>query len=308
MFRRLPIFLVLAILSISIVPNLTWACACGCGVFDVGTAAMFPNGAGGMAFLEYDYLDQSQNRSGAGQSLASDNSDTRIQTHMAKIGGQYLFNRAWGARIEAPYWFRHFETPDPNSGSPIATNHSSIGDIRLNAIYTGSSDDLSTGLTFGVKLPTGSSNYGRFDLDTQIGSGSYDLLLGAYHLVKLSSDGVWNGFGTINFDQPTVSKHAYIPGNEVDAGLGAYYSGWHFGTVGVSPVLATLFTFRGSDAGALGHPRDTGYRRVHIAPGIETDFGTFRFTAEVQLPIYQYYNGNQLAAPIAYKCALIMMF
>ena len=31
-----------------------YACACGCGVFDVGTASMLPQGPGGMAWLEYD--------------------------------------------------------------------------------------------------------------------------------------------------------------------------------------------------------------------------------------------------------------
>ena len=37
-----------------------WACACGCGVFDVGTASMYPLATGGMIFLESDALDQNQ--------------------------------------------------------------------------------------------------------------------------------------------------------------------------------------------------------------------------------------------------------
>jgi hypothetical protein len=31
---------------IALTPALSFACACGCGVFEVGTAALFPEGAG----------------------------------------------------------------------------------------------------------------------------------------------------------------------------------------------------------------------------------------------------------------------
>ena len=40
------------------------ACACGCGVFDVGTSSMLPQGTGGVAWFEYDYQNQNRNRSG----------------------------------------------------------------------------------------------------------------------------------------------------------------------------------------------------------------------------------------------------
>lgn len=34
--------LVAAVFLISLTPSLTWACACGCGIFDVGTPSLFP--------------------------------------------------------------------------------------------------------------------------------------------------------------------------------------------------------------------------------------------------------------------------
>ena len=46
-------------------PTASFACACGCNVFDVGTGAMLPTGAGGNAFVEYDFMDQTRNWSGA---------------------------------------------------------------------------------------------------------------------------------------------------------------------------------------------------------------------------------------------------
>ena len=38
-------------------PGFALACACGCGVFDVGTAAMILTHPGGMLYLEDDYQD-----------------------------------------------------------------------------------------------------------------------------------------------------------------------------------------------------------------------------------------------------------
>ncbi|MBV8343012.1 MAG: hypothetical protein JO173_11605, partial [Gammaproteobacteria bacterium] len=61
-------------------PRLAVACACGCGVFDVGTSSMFPSHVGGMVFVEQDYMDQDQNWSGTTSAPAGDNSDKRIRT------------------------------------------------------------------------------------------------------------------------------------------------------------------------------------------------------------------------------------
>jgi hypothetical protein len=49
------------LLAMSLAPRIGWACACGCGVFDVGTGLMLPEGAGGMVYVNYDYQDQDHN-------------------------------------------------------------------------------------------------------------------------------------------------------------------------------------------------------------------------------------------------------
>ena len=48
-FMRKIFFIVLFLIFsfFNIMPSVSWACACGCGVFDVGTASMFPSGQGG---------------------------------------------------------------------------------------------------------------------------------------------------------------------------------------------------------------------------------------------------------------------
>ena len=131
-----------------LLPGLSLACACGCGIFDVGTSSMYASHAGGMASFEFDYLDQSHNRN-------------------------------WGASLELPYWHRMFKTTDPDTGDIVSSTHGAIGDVRVKGVYTGFSADMSTGLTFGLKLASGDHSYANFDPDTQIGSGSTDLLLGA---------------------------------------------------------------------------------------------------------------------------------
>ena len=104
------------------------ACACGCGVFNVGTSSMFPNGQGGMAFLQYDYQDQNRNWSGSSQVPAANNDDKEIKSDFVTAGLQYMFNSSWGVQAEVPFAYRYFKTAD---GS---TSWGSLGDIRVEAL------------------------------------------------------------------------------------------------------------------------------------------------------------------------------
>ena len=294
--------------TLLILPSSSYGCACGCGLFDVGTNAMFPTGAGGMVFFEYNFLDQNQNRNRSTSASADDNGDKEIRTHFFKVGGQYMFNRNWGAQVEVPYWSRHFSTTD-DSGNSAIFDHAALGDIRLKGIYAGLFDDMSTGITFGLKLPTGDASYPSFDADTEIGTGSTDLLLGIYHLGKITQNNLWNWFVQVNLDEPILSKPGYLPGNEVNTVVGAYYNGWTFGEANkVAPILELLASARGSDNGVLANEDASGYRRLLVSPGVELDLGRFRIYADIQAPLYQYYNGDQLSAPVGYKFGTLYSF
>ena len=214
-----------AVLALAI-PGLSLACACGCGVFDVGTSSMYANHTGGMAYVEYDYLDQSHNYSGTSSAPAADNPDKAIRTKFMTLGGQYQFNRTWGLSMEVPYWDRYFQTTDEESGAIVESTHGAVGDIRIKGTYTGISADMSTGLTLGVKLANGDTSYPNFDADTQIGSGSTDLLLGGYHLGRLTADNRWSYFLQAQWDQPVWHKDNYRPGAEGVAVAGVYFEGW----------------------------------------------------------------------------------
>lgn len=80
---------------------------------------------------------------------------------------QYMFNRTWGASLRIPYVNRNTKSTmiDEDSGDSINSfsRVNSLGDIRLNGIYSGFSSDMSAAITFGLKLPTGQSNAKSFD-------------------------------------------------------------------------------------------------------------------------------------------------
>ena len=97
-----------AILLLKPLPTL--ACACGCDVFDVGGDQMPPMQRGGEAFVEYDYMDQSQNWASVKAAPAANNTDKEIKTNFVTAGVAYTFNQNWAAIVQVPIWNREFRT------------------------------------------------------------------------------------------------------------------------------------------------------------------------------------------------------
>ncbi len=279
--------------------SLAAACACGCGIFDVQTGAVLPTHVGGFAFAEYDYTDQDRNRSGARQAPAEDNSDRRLRTDFFTLGGQYMLDRRWGIMAELPYWTRRFDTID-GSGPPASFRHGSLGDVRLRGIYSGFSPDMSAGLTFGVKLPTGQIHQNGLDRDTQIGTGSTDLLLGGYKMATVAAGRVgWYADGL--YDQPVLTAGGYRPGAELDAALGAYDNDWSVAGVKVAPIAQAVASQRWSDQGVKAAPANTGYRRLALGPGLQLVYRSASLYGDVAFPVWQYVKGNQITAPAFVK-------
>lgn len=275
------------------------ACACGCGVFQVGTSSQMPTtfGSGTTWYAQLNYLDQSGLWSGDSRAPSGASEDRQIRTVFGTVGMMRMFNRNWGLRVDLPYWSRRFVTTGPTD-QPVTFNHAALGDIRISGIYTGFSPDRSSGLTFGVKLPTGDWTYPGFDRDTQIGSGTTDLLVGGYHQWKFGSDGRWSGFVQATTDLPANRRDGYRPGAELDAAVGVYTAGWTVaGGLHVTPILQTLVAVRGHDTGPSADPDNTGYRRLLAAPGIELQWRHTRLDVRVARPLYQHVRGNQLVAP-----------
>lgn len=304
MGRLIPLLLLLV--GGVLVPPRAYACACGCGVFDVQmsgsvpdrdlqTASALPTPSGSSAFLEYDYTNQDQNWSQGRKAPAEKNGDLRIRTNFVTAGARAMRADGWGLMTEVPLWQRYFQTTD-DSGDIVDSKHSFLGDVRLRGVYAGFSPDMSSGLTFGAKLPTGNYKNPDFDRDTQVGTGSTDLLLGAYHVGVVPSAARWRWFADGQLDEPVLIAAGYRPGAELDALAGAAYYGWRPGGVRVTPLAQVIGSVRWRDSGTAAHWGDTGTRRLVLSPGLELAAGGVRVNADVGFPVAQYVNGNQLVA------------
>ena len=289
-------------------------CACGCTLFDVGSLIEFPSHPGGMLSLDYNFQDQNRNWSGSSRAPDNNNNDKEIRTNFVTSNLFYQFNQSFAASLDVPFVNRTFKTIGGASGSdPVTVNWSALGDIRLKGLYTGFAKDLSTGISFGLKLPTGdwkfNDIYGTVDRDTEIGSGSVDFLIGAYHHQKLAKGSNWGWFTQIDSDLPAFTQGGYRPGFEIDAAAGIQYNGWSTPKESFKPVLQFKGAERTRDSGpAAADPVASGYQRVLIAPGVEIDLHPLKIYADVELPIYQHVNGNQLMAPALFKVTVGYLF
>jgi hypothetical protein len=194
-----------------------------------------------------------------------------------------------------------------------------LGDIRLKGIYTGFSPDLSSGLTFGLKLPTGSYTHndanGDVDRDSEIGTGSTDLLLGGFHRGSVTKDNRVNWFVQAELDLPTLTQAHYRPGVEIDTAAGLYYSGLSLGRMKITPIAQVIASERTSDTGANASggsnaPGEvaSGYQRIMLSPGIEFNWHPVSLYADVELPVFQDFRGNQLVASALFKVILTYHF
>jgi len=285
------------VLLLALAPSASFACACGCGVFDVGSLALISDMQQPSAFVEYNFMDQNRNWSGTGRAPASDNEDVEIRSHFVTLGAHTTIADGWSVMAELPVVDRVFKTDD---GAGVETfEHTSLGDMRLMGAYSGFFDGMATSAIFGVKLPTGDFNIAGFDRDTAIGGGSTDLLLGLSHTGLLSDDFGW--YGQIMWDKPLLTQGSYTPGTELNGAVGIYYDGLSLGGVKIVPMLQAIASNRTRDGGANATPDDTGYNRILLSPGIEVDFRNWRLSGDIEFPVYQDVNGNQLAADRLFK-------
>jgi hypothetical protein len=316
---RIVYLFVAAGLALISAPGLIWACACGCSIFDVGTPSLIPNGAGGTVWFEYDFQNQYINWHATQPSAYANNSDKQIKTHFLTAGGQYMFNRYFGLMVTVPYWARIFRTEGATPDQIDQFRHANFGDVRVWGMYTGLLEDMSLGLLAGFKLPTGDHTYEDFDRDTSIGTGSTDLLLAAYKVGDFPTrignlnltfrDRPFSYYTQVQYEYPFRSTGNYTPGKELDTALGSFYDFGHVGTLNeLAPFLTLLGSFRTHDLGSEADTPDSGYDRVHIAPGGEIGWKAFKLYADIEFPLYQYVDGNQLTAPYLIKTILSYTF
>jgi hypothetical protein len=302
---RNDLFPAAALAALALAPSGALACACGCGVFNVGSGTFLPSMApsGFTAWVTYNFMNQNQNWEGASSAPAADNADKRIRTSFITLGGEYTLNRDWTLTANLPLYDRDFTSTDDGTvagpaGSHYTAHVFALGDLQVMATYSGFGSDHRTGLSLGLKLPTGlyTSPLGplggaQFDRDTLPGTGSTDLLLGGYHVGALDKAEKLNWFVQARYDVAFATRDQYRPGNELDAAFGLSYD---LGEVGpftdVAPFVQGVNSYRGHDTGVNADPPNSGYERVLVGPGVSMRVKRVTFTANVEIPVYQHTN------------------
>jgi hypothetical protein len=338
--RRLPgrsvraVIAFLATILLSFVPLLSLtttparACACGCSVFDVGGLGMpEEQDHGGRFFTEFWYGDQTKNYVGSSSAPASLNSDKELKTQWINVGFMYNFNRDWGVMVRIPTANRDLTT-DTGTGI-VSFSSKDVADVEIMGIYTGFFNDMSTGIIFGLKLPTGTFHALGMDRDNQIGTGSTDLLLGAFHRGLLSGDNAWQYFAQIIMRKPFMYQSAidpqglfdgnpgvvqtYYPATQFDGAIGINYNNFYHvaGLDKITPLVQVIMSHRAADSGTGADPLNSGFDRVMLSPGVEftkvvdeANKRVIKFYADIEIPIYYRANSannagteGQLVAP-----------
>lgn len=284
--------------------NQALACASGCGISNIGTSTLMPNETGGIVFSQYDYVAQKHNWHQT-KRTSGHNHDRRIETQTATLGAQYMFNRDFGGQIRIPHVTRQLVN-QPHHGGLTSNRNSDIGDVRISGIFSGLFEDMSTGFTLGLKLPTGQTNAKNFSRNTQIGSGSYDAILGFYHKKPFGNSNA-GYFLQAAWEKPFAYHQGYKPGDELSSAIGTYYSFKSFGSIkAISPILQITSAKKSSDRGwaDVSHNGHSGYKFFYFNPALEIALDNYKLYFDVGLPISRSVKGNQLVPQNTYKVIL----
>lgn len=237
----------------------------------------------------------------------------------------YRFDADWGIDLLLPWVVRDHSTygdqdqpyqaaqtaPDQVSAAKLA----GLGDLKLLGSYQGFLPTHNFGVQLGVKLPTG--RYGgetqdgvtvghpvRFhngpaagdglDTSLQAGTGSTDLIVGAYDYQPVSQnfDAFVNGqFQSAVSQRLNAADADFRPGNLASLSFGVRYEA-HADWV---PQLQINLQHKSADQGALADRPDSAGTVAYLSPGISASLGKrLQAYAFVQVPVYSHLSGYQL--------------
>jgi hypothetical protein len=183
-----------------------------------------------------------------------------------------------------------------------AWDFTSLGDVRVVGRYQfagiGDPHNPSTnGVNLGLKLPTGRTSVdnaqsGTAERSLQPGSGTTDLVLGAFHHQKLGArDASW--FAQARYQHALDSRDNFKPGAQFGADLG-----YRHGMGAKWGLLAQLnFVHKRADSGREAEPADSGSRAWYASPGVSYAVGrNMQVYAFYQHALYRKVTGVQLGA------------
>ena len=307
MFSLIPAARAVATLLLAAASADALACsACGCTLNADWATQGLTSRTGVTADLRVDWFNQDDLRSGTGRvnraALPLPN-DEEIQQHTingnATFTLDYGLDENWGVTLMLPWLDRRHTTIAEGDTDISSSRSSSIGDVRVLARYMGLSEDKDWGLQFGLKLPTGDSHGVDFDAGPQQGqmvdrglqpgTGSTDLLVGAFKFGALGETADW--FGQALLQIPVASDRAFKPGVGANLTAGVRYRGLG----AVVPQMQFNSRIEKRETGSEADTPNSGATLVYFSPG-----ATFNVSEKTsvylfgQVPVYQRVNGMQL--------------
>ena len=326
-FNRLPLWTLAGVLS-SAAPVAAWACAtCGC-TLSADAAAGYSAIPGVRFNFEYDYINQDALRSGTGTAtpaqvinnpsnpaLGGGEIEKQTINRYLTMGMSYSPNSEWNVSVLVPYVMRTHTTfgqqATPYTSSETASDHisgarlSDPGDVKIIGSYQGLLPTHNLGVQLGVKLPTG--HYGTavnfntgpnagtpLDASLQAGTGSTDLIVGAYYYRPVSQN--FDAFVNGQFQSAVRHKqdqpgNDFRPGNSATMSVGLRYEAhpqWF-------PQLQVNLLRKSADQGALADTTDTAGTVAYLSPGVTLHvMGNLHLFAFAQIPTYSRLDGYQL--------------
>jgi len=241
------------------------------------------------------------------------------------LGLTYSPSSAWNINLQIPYIDRSHSTyssattSDLNAANLSSLSFNDFGDAKLIASYQGLLPTNNLGFQFGIKLPTGryggqntltGATVGRdplffssgpnaaarqaLDSSLQPGTGTTDIILGAYYYQPVSQDfdAFINGRFQSSMDQALDGLNAnYRPGNNELLSIGLRYE---HSPVWV-PQLQINLSHKSPDQGALADIADSAGTVAYLSPGLTIGLGSgAQFYGFVQVPIFSSLVGYQL--------------
>ena len=294
------------------VPHSSHACAsCGC-TLSADAAMGYSAQPGWRLSIEYDYINQDQLRSGthevAGVPPGTELERQTINQYVT-TGLSYSPNSSWNLTVLVPYVIRSHSTYgdyDPTQPLELSRSFSSsIGDAKFIVSYQGLLPTYNLGVQLGVKLPTG--RYGTavdfnsgpnagtpLDASLQPGTGSTDIIIGAYYYQAISQN--FDAFINAQFQTAVKQRmdqpgNDYRPGNSTTLSFGLRYEGSPL----FVPQLQINLLHKAPDEGALADVQNTAGMVAYVSPGVTAALSArLQAFAFAQLPVYSNLYGIQL--------------
>jgi len=262
---------------------------------------------GGTLDLRYEYINQDQPRTGTRNVAVGEiplhHDEVSTANRNVLLSYSYTFDSNWGVSIVAPFVSRrHFHIHN-HHGEQLSDRWSfdEIGDVRVAGRYQVPGGDslapTTSGVTFGIKLPTGRTTIANDEGEVaerslQPGTGTTDAIAGAYFHQRLPAlDATW--FAQLQYQRALNTHAGFKPGDRLNLDVGVRKGL----TEDLGALLQLNVLVKRRDSGAEAEPEDSGGRFVSLSPGL-----SYAVTQQVQVyaflqfPVYQNVNGVQLTA------------